>query len=317
MAQVMAILQDVDKCVRCNGCVISCKRTWQMTGIVPEDQKPNQKVTKNQRVVIKPMRRVDNPPFMRYSCWHCENPPCAKRCPRKAITKDFASGRVWIDYAKCTPYATPLCNMVCQSDCGRGGYPKIGSGCDATGQTAPKAWKCTMCYGRSGSDAELNVAGTQTKWGDKLPTTARFTGTGTTGDPFVYYSSLYPAVAVSELAHMPACVYTCPAKAMTYDTRDHILAYIRAEAESGLYPALQADGDGSIYWLSRVNYLLAPKADPFMEDHVSPMVSSLLNSPFAKAALVPTLVAGGLLALASRRARIQEEESCMSGGEAR
>jgi hypothetical protein len=207
--------------------------------------------------------------------------------------------------------------MVCQSDCGRGGYPKIGSGCDATGQTAPKAWKCTMCYGRSGSDAELNVAGTQTKWGDKLPTTARFTGTGTTGDPFVYYSSLYPAVAVSELAHMPACVYTCPAKAMTYDTRDHILAYIRAEAESGLYPALQADGDGSIYWLSRVNYLLAPKADPFMEDHVSPMVSSLLNSPFAKAALVPTLVAGGLLALASRRARIQEEESCASGGEAR
>jgi Fe-S-cluster-containing dehydrogenase component len=253
------------------------------------------------------MRRVDNPPFMRYSCWHCENPPCAKRCPRKAITKDFASGRVWIDPVKCTPYDAPACNFVCQSDCGRGGYPKIGSGCDIVGQTAPKAWKCTMCYGRSGSDAELDVAGMLTKWGDKLPTTARFDGTN-------YVSSL-TGLPVAELAHMPACVYTCPAKAMTYDTRDNILAYIRAQAAA--YPTMQADGDGSIYWLSRNNYLLAPKADPFMEDHVSPMVSSLLNSPFAKAALVPTLVAGGLLALASRRARIQEEESCASGGEAR
>jgi Fe-S-cluster-containing dehydrogenase component len=312
MAQVMAILQDVDKCVRCNGCVISCKRTWQMKGILPEDKYPNQKVAKNQRVVIKPMRRVDNPPFMRYSCWHCENPPCAKRCPRKAITKDFASGRVWIDPVKCTPYTAPACGFVCQTDCGRGGYPKIGTGCDAAGMTSPKAWKCTMCYGRSGSDAELNApamlndVGDQL-WGDKLPTTARFDGTN-------YVSSL-TGLPVDELAHMPACVFTCPAKAMVYDTRDNILAYIRTEV--GANPGAQADGDGSIYWLSRKNYLLAPKADPFMEDHVSPMVSSLLNSPFAKAALVPTLVAGGLLALASRRARIQEEESCVGGGEVR
>jgi Fe-S-cluster-containing dehydrogenase component len=303
---VMAILQDVDKCVRCNGCVISCKRTWQMKGILPEDKKPNQKVGKNQRVVIKPMRRVDNPPFMRYSCWHCENPPCAKRCPRKAITKDFASGRVWIDPAKCTPYDAPTCGFVCQTDCGRGGYPKIGTGCDAAGMTSPKAWKCTMCYGRSGSDVELT--GMQTKWGDKLPTTAVASGG-------LFYSQLYPTVEVPERAHMPACVYTCPAKAMVWDTRDNILAYIRSEVTAN--PGAQADGDGSIYWLSRKNYLLAPKADPFMEDHVSPMVSSLLNSPFAKAALVPTLVAGGLLALASRRARIQEEESCVGGGEAR
>jgi Fe-S-cluster-containing dehydrogenase component len=302
---VMAILQDVDKCVRCNGCVISCKRTWQMKGIVPDDDKPNQKVAKNQRVVIKPMRRVDNPPFMRYSCWHCENPPCAKGCPRGAINKDTASGRVWIDPVKCTPYDAPACNFVCQIRCGRGGYPKIGAGCDATGQTAPKAWKCTMCYGRSGSDTETTAL--KATWGDPLPTTARKVGSD-------YVSSLTGGV-VNELAHMPACVYTCPAKAMTFDTRDNILAYIRTELTA--FPGAQAEGDGSIFWISRKNYLLAPKADPFMEDHVSPMVSSLLNSPFAKAALVPTLVAGGLLALSSRRARIQEEESCTGGGEVR
>jgi hypothetical protein len=46
-----------------------------------------------------------------------------------------------------------------------------------------------------------------------------------------------------------------------------------------------------------------------MEDHVSPMVSSLLSSPFAKAALAPTLVIGGLLALSARRAKMEEEAS--------
>ena len=27
---VMAILQDADKCMRCNGCVTACKREWKM-----------------------------------------------------------------------------------------------------------------------------------------------------------------------------------------------------------------------------------------------------------------------------------------------
>jgi len=288
MANVMAIVQDADKCMRCNGCVISCKRTWKMKGIVPADNKPNQKVTYNQRVVIKPQRRVDTAPFIRYSCWHCPDPPCVRRCPWKAIVKD-ATGPVYIEPSLCDPSkvdpATGLtCGRVCQIDCGRGGYPKIGAGSSDPAYPSPKAWKCTMCFGRSGLLGDL-------------PSKA----------------SVAEISAVPEKEHQPACVYTCPAKAMDYDTRQNVIDMLNAGLNDG--SIVSAVGDGSVFWYSRKYMLIQPKADPFMEDHVSPMVGSLLSGPFAKAALVPTLVAGGLLALAARRARIQEEES-VAGGEA-
>lgn len=291
MANVMAIAQDVDKCMRCNGCVIACKRTWEMKGIVPLDNKPNQKVTFNQRVVIKPQRRVDTAPFVRFSCWHCPDPPCAKGCWKNAIVKD-ASGPVYIDPTKCDPAAinpatNSTCNQVCQSQCGRGGYPKIGRGTTNSAYPNAKAWKCTLCWGRAGL-------------GGDLPSKAA------------------DQVTVPEKAHQPACVYSCPAKAMDYDKRDVVIAMLNAgKALAVGNPAkiISTQGDGSVFWYSRKYMLIAPKADPFMEDHISPMVGSLLSGPFAKAALVPTLIAGGLLALAARRAKIQEEEF-VAGGEA-
>jgi hypothetical protein len=117
----------------------------------------------------------------------------------------------------------------------------------------------------------------------------------------------------AEKLHQPSCVYTCPAKAMFYDTRDIIMAQLNAGKLDGTY--ISVVGDGSMFWASKKYMIISPKADPFMEDHVSPMVGSLLSGPFAKAALVPTLVAGGLLALAARRAKIADEEIA-AGGEA-
>jgi Fe-S-cluster-containing dehydrogenase component len=294
---VMAIMQDVDKCMRCNGCVISCKRTWQMMGDPQADNKPHQKVAINQRVVIKPMKRVDNPPYMRYSCWHCPDPPCAKRCPWKAIAKDALNGAVYIDPVKCDPTKPDAngntCGRVCQIDCGRGGYPKIGAGCTDPAYASPKAWKCTMCYGRAGLPLKA-------EYGFPLPSKTIIAG-------------------VPETANQPSCVYTCPAKAMFYDSRDNCIDFLntgKGKAATDPEHLISVVGDGSVFWFSRKYMLISPKADPFMEDHISPMVGSLLSGPFAKAALVPTLVAGGLLALAARRAKIQEEEFA-AGGEAR
>ena len=79
MTNVMAILQDVDKCMRCNGCVISCKRTWKMKAL---NLRGVHKTAPDQRVIIKSQKRVDMGPFMRYSCWHCANPPCAASAAR-------------------------------------------------------------------------------------------------------------------------------------------------------------------------------------------------------------------------------------------
>jgi Fe-S-cluster-containing dehydrogenase component len=291
MANVMAIFQDVDKCMRCNGCVVACKRTWKMKGIIPADDKPNQKVTPNQRVVIKPQKRVDTAPFVRYSCWHCPEPPCVPRCPYKAITKK-ADGAVHIDPALCNP---PSCGMVCSIDCNRGHYPKIGIGSDVY---PSKAWKCTMCWGRSGLDGDL-------------PSKSPYVGTN-------WVSPLFPGVAtnIAELEHQPACVFSCPAKAMFYDTRQNIIDYINGNRTTG-EKFISYAGDGGMFWASRKYIILAPKADPFIEDHVTPMVGSLLSGPFAKAALVPTLVAGGLLALSARRARLEEEQASLAGGEVR
>jgi Fe-S-cluster-containing dehydrogenase component len=294
----MAILQEVDKCVRCNGCVISCKRTWHMKGIVPANDLPHNKLADNQRVVIKSQKRVDMGPFVRFSCWHCENPPCAGRCPFKAIKKNTATGAVWIDPTLCNP-DDPKCVQQCKIDCQRGGVPMIGSGSDLF--TTSKAWKCTLCTGTY-TGAPYVGAGA----GGDLPTKSPMTGAN-------YYSPLFPADAVNipELAHQPSCVYTCPAKAMVYDTRDNILRYLN-DASQGWTSRF---GDGSMFWASHKFLVSPPKADPFMEDHVGPMIGSLLSSPFAKAALAPTLVVGGLLALAARRAKVEDE--ALSAGEVR
>ncbi|PKQ21004.1 MAG: hypothetical protein CVT66_01930 [Actinobacteria bacterium HGW-Actinobacteria-6] len=275
----MAILQDVDKCMRCNGCVVSCKRTWKMKALNPGIHK----TAPDQRVIIKSQKRVDMGPFMRYTCWHCTNPPCTKRCPFGAINK-MANGAVAIDPEKCTPGGTNAagvqCVQQCQIDCGRGGYPKIGVGSDL--YTTSKAWKCTLCYGRAGIGESLIP-----EYGPALPTKA------TTGEISL----------VAEKAHQPSCVFTCPAKAMNWDTKENILTYINT-ASNGY---ISAQGDGSMYWASRKYLLIAPKADPFVEDHVSPLMSSLVSGPFAKAALVPTLLAGGLVAVIARRQRIANE----------
>jgi Fe-S-cluster-containing dehydrogenase component len=317
MGNVMAIAQDADKCMRCNGCVISCKRTWQMRGEIPTDDKPNQKVSVNQRVVIKPQRRVDTAPFVRFSCWHCPDPPCVRRCPWKAIVKD-PDGPVYVDPALCDPVKIdPVtkanCGKVCQSDCGRGGYPKIGTGCSDPLYLTAKSWKCTMCYGRAGLPTALQTA----NYGPVLPTKAP---THTDGKYYSQLTATPNTSEVPEMVHQPSCVYTCPAKAMHYDSRQNIINYLNAglgyTGTDSRMKFVSAFGDGSMFWFSRNYMLIAPKADPLMEDHISPMVGSLLSGPFAKAALVPTLVAGGLLALAARRAKIQEEEASMAGGEA-
>lgn len=264
----MAVFQDVDKCMRCNGCVLSCKRTWQMKN----ETVGVHKCSYDQRVAIKSMKRVDMGPFIRFSCWHCYDPPCAKRCPFDAIVKQ-ASGAVSVDPDLCNPSA---CAHQCVTDCQRGGYPKIGIGSDS--EVADKAWKCTLCHGRAG--ATLDSA-----YGQPLPTRASASQISTT----------------PERAHEPACVYTCPAKAMEWDTLSSIWDRVKVGGTDG-YISVVGGPDGSVMWASKKYYLAAPKADPLIEDHLSPMVTDLLGGSFAKAAIVPTLVLGGLMALSARKA---------------
>jgi Fe-S-cluster-containing dehydrogenase component len=312
VANEMAILQEVDKCVRCNGCVISCKRTWHMKGMAPVGDLPHNKLAANQRVVIKSQRRVDMGPFVRFSCWHCKDAPCQGRCPFKAIKKDPDSGAVWIDPNDCKPgtanAAGVTCVQQCKTDCQRGGVPYIGGGSDLF--TTSKAWKCTLCTGTY-AGAPCGGAGLTSKGAD-LPTKAPGTALARNSQLVLTSGTLPNAGAIEELDHQPTCVFTCPAKAMVYDTRANIIKYLEDTGQGWM----SRFGDGSMFWASHKFVVSPPKADPFMEDHVAPMLSGLFSSPFARAALAPTLVVGGLLALAARRAKI-EEEALTSSGEVR
>ncbi len=285
MSNVMAILQDVDKCMRCNGCVISCKRTWKMRA----DDPGVHKVAADTRVQVKTQKKADMGPFLRYSCWHCPDPPCAPSCPFKAISKQ-ADGAVWVDETKCRP---DLCKVngryPCVVNCQRGGYPKIGTGSDmlygSESTPQPHMYKCILCFPRAGAD-DPTVA-------DQLPT----------------HATAAQVSAVPELAHEPACVYTCPAKAMKWDTRANILAYLQDSANGFILPDGTHNwvGNGSVYWASKKVLLAPPKADPFVEDHLIPSAGAV-----PALGVLPVLAVGGLLAYSARRSRIEE---ATEGGE--
>jgi Fe-S-cluster-containing dehydrogenase component len=296
MSNVMAILQDVDKCMRCKGCTISCKRTWQLRA----DDPGVHTVAPDTRVCIKSQKQADMGPFLRYSCWHCPDPPCAPECPFSAIAKQ-ASGAVSVDQSLCHP---DLCvsydragRYPCMVGCQRGGYPQVGIGTnqlfgsEVTPQ--PHMQKCTLCWGKFGAE---NGTGTQ------LPTRASKDG----GGNFISPISNTP---VPELAHEPACVYTCPAKAMKWDTRANILTYLQAPANGFVLGDGTHNwvGNGSMYWASKKTLLAPPKADPFVEDHLIPSVGSVPTL-----GVLPVLAVGGLLAYSARRSRMEE---ATEGGE--
>jgi len=242
-------------------------------------------VSPRQRLAIKSLKRGDMGPFMRFTCWHCPDPPCAAECPRGAIQKNADTGAVWVDNTKCDPN---LCKSgptttprPCEIGCQRGGYPKVGIAYE--GDVLRKMNKCVLCEGRAGVDDPLKT--------NMLPTRA------TSGE----------ITAVPEKAHEPACVSSCPAKAMKWDTRVNILAYLRNPANGYILPNGTENwhGNGSMFWASKTVMLPPPKADPFIEDHIAPMASSMLSSGRM---IVPTLLIGGLAALTARKAKVAAEE---------
>jgi Fe-S-cluster-containing dehydrogenase component len=295
---VMAILQDADKCMRCNGCVTACKREWNLklptniADVIPQKSIVNPR----QRLAIKSLKRGDMGPFVRFSCWHCPDPPCAPECPFGAIKKE-ATGAVSVDNALCKP---ALCKSgsgprPCEIGCQQGGYPKVGpayEGGTYAGQV--KMNKCTLCTGRAGADTDPNLNASTA-----LPTRA----------------TAAEIAAVPERAHEPACVSTCPAKAMKWDSKANILAYLQDPA-NGFTLANGTQnwiGNGAVYWAAKKIMLVPPKSDPFIEDHITPMVGSMVSG--GSKLMIPALVLGGFAVVSMRRAKVETEANELSARE--
>ncbi len=82
---------DLVKCTGCRGCVAACK----LENMVQKGNYWNF-VIEYEEGIYPNVKRI----FVPMNCMHCENPPCMKACPEKAITKN-EYGIVLIDYDKC------------------------------------------------------------------------------------------------------------------------------------------------------------------------------------------------------------------------
>jgi hypothetical protein len=165
--------------------------------------------------------------------------------------------------------------------------------------------KCTLCTGRAGADGVVDAS-------TALPTRARKVGGNWVSDLPLPSGGTLPNATVPELAHEPACVSTCPAKAMKWDSKANILAYLQDPANGYILANGTQNwiGNGAMFWASKKVMLTPPKADPLVEDHVTPQATSILSS---SALIIPTLVAGGLAALAKRKADNEAEASDLQG----
>ena len=65
-----------------------------------------------------------------------------------------------------------------------------------------------------------------------------------------------------------------------------------------------------MYWASKKNMLVPPKADPFIEDHITPMVSSMVSG--GGKLMIPALLLGGFAVVSMRRAKVEAEANELS-----
>jgi Fe-S-cluster-containing dehydrogenase component len=254
-----AILQEINKCMKCRGCQVACKRGQGILNVDPDYTA--EKIQYDNPMVMKNQGKNYDPPFVRYSCWHCTNPPCASACPRGAMKVSAVNGGVYVDKTLCTP-DTNGCTRQCITNCRKGGYPRVG-----TNTPGKFAYKCDLCYDR-----------------------------------------------LSPLTGKPICVTACPGKALKYDTVDNIKAQLARNDITGYGQTGDVwVGEGHIFWARKnKNGALAtfnpPTADPYIEDHISPMFNKLLKSPVTTALALPALAFGGLLAFFKRRETLSEVE---------
>jgi molybdopterin-containing oxidoreductase family iron-sulfur binding subunit len=81
----LAMVIDLQRCTGCGGCLISCKSENNIQAGVTFGKK-----------IVKTVGTFPNVrfEFIPTLCNHCENPPCARACPTKAMHKDTDAGNI-------------------------------------------------------------------------------------------------------------------------------------------------------------------------------------------------------------------------------
>jgi formate dehydrogenase iron-sulfur subunit len=144
------IFPDVEACIDCGGCVVACKRTWD----VPRDE---------QRISVSTMlegqegegglnaasgRAMEQgvspgETSIPMQCYHCENAPCVSVCPTDSLIK-MEDGFVDVRDSLCI--GCQYCLSACPF-----GAPQFPDADDGTAElfgTGGTMDKCTMCEER-------------------------------------------------------------------------------------------------------------------------------------------------------------------------
>lgn len=271
------IVQTVDKCLKCRACMVACERVNKL-----DADGTAEAVSYDDLVAVKSQNvNLDMGPYVRYNCWHCPNPPCANACPWGAFYEHTDSNGdvlgVDIDRTYCHAgesgtlskrgggTATGTCTYQCRRECGRGGYPKIGNN-NSYLTSGTKAYKCTLCATK---------------------------------------------IAAGDLTR-PACVTACPNAALKYGKLNSTKTTLYVDGVNDVATNVDLDGsarpyqasNGGFFWISKKHFI-PPTADPFVEDHLTPMMSKFLLSPAAAGLLMPAAVIGGLYGVIRRRMSVQ------------
>ena len=150
----LSMLIDLAKCVGCDACSVACKIENATPGNIwwaPVVQKEEG---------IFPKARLS---FLPTLCMHCENPPCMKSCPVKAISRK-ENGIVLINEDKCT--GSRSCLTACPYNAisiWEEDVPVYASGITPFDKRAQQkhrvgaAQKCTFCSHRMDSAKEKGL----------------------------------------------------------------------------------------------------------------------------------------------------------------
>ena len=122
-ARKLGLVIDLDTCVGCHACAVSCKE-WNAGGIAGPltDERPYGKdpsgVWFNRVHSYDLAATADQPASTLHfprSCLHCETPACVTVCPTGASYKRAEDGIVLVDEDKCI--GCKLCYYSCPDDC--------------------------------------------------------------------------------------------------------------------------------------------------------------------------------------------------------
>lgn len=285
-AEAVGMLFDATRCIGCRACVSSCK---DINNKDPESYNGEtiwdaaQDLSADTLNVIKSFNgdAEDEQSFIKRNCMHCVDPGCVSVCPTSALTKDPVTGIVSYDKDVCIGCRT--CMTGCPYNIPKYSYDEVFG----------EVNKCTFCN--------------------------------------------QPGVERISQGQLPGCAEVCPTGANIFGTRSELLA----EAKRRLQ--LQA-GDRYVYKLNDLNgphqqegtvgnykqhifgefeaggtQVLMLAGVPFeklgmpdLPDRSYASISETVQHTIYKGALAPTALFAGLLWLARRSTKMEQEKD---GGE--